>query len=431
MRAKRIVYLIVAAIGCACAPARADLLSYVARPEPEFRWEKKSETPLGELKVTDLYLCSQVWKGIKWEHTVRVMSPPKVEYPNAMVLMITGGNPGPQELMLGSMVANALGARFAVLYNIPNQPLFGGLSEDDLIAHTYMEYMKSGDEEWPLLFPMAKSAVKAMDALQAFSEQEWGQKIDTFVVTGASKRGWTTWLTGIADPRVKGIAPIVYDNLNIPAQMPYQLKTWGKYSEQIDDYTRRGLQQQLNTPLGRKLVRMVDPYSYLPRLKMPKLIINATNDRYWTLDALNLYFSDLPGDNWILYVPNQPHGIQDAARVVAAEAAFFRHVAGGQQMPRMRWTYGRWKGGLTMRLESDPQPKSAKLWIARSATRDFRESKWEASPMQARGAAFVAVVDPPKKGSIAFFAEPQFDIGGKTFTLSTSVRILPEMRPAR
>ena len=62
-------------------------------------------------------------------------------------------------MLLGITAAKQMESTFAILYNIPNQPLFGGKTEDDLIAHTYAEYLKSGDDTWPLLEPMAKVVV--------------------------------------------------------------------------------------------------------------------------------------------------------------------------------------------------------------------------------------------------------------------------------
>ena len=66
-----------------------------------------------------------------------------------------------------------------------------------------------------------------------------------FVVTGGSKRGWTTWLTGAVDDRVIAIAPMVIVMLNLGPQGPNQLKVWGKYSEQIHDYVERGLMEKV------------------------------------------------------------------------------------------------------------------------------------------------------------------------------------------
>ena len=131
-----------------------------------------------------------------------------------------------------------------------------------------------------------------------------------FVVTGASKRGWTTWLTAVVDKRVIAIAPMVIDMLNIPAQIPNQLKQWGQFSIQIVDYTRRGLVQPENqTDRHARLWEMVDPYSYRDRLKIPKLIILGTNDPYWTLNALDLYWHGLTGIKHVLYVPNAGHSL--------------------------------------------------------------------------------------------------------------------------
>ena len=91
----------------------------------------------------------------------------------------------------------------------PTNRFYEGRREDDLIAYTFDQYLKTGDATWPLLFPMVKSAVRGMDAVQALAQKEFDQKIERFVVSGASKRGWTTWLSAAVDARVQAIAPRV------------------------------------------------------------------------------------------------------------------------------------------------------------------------------------------------------------------------------
>jgi len=405
-------------------PCSADLWEYVARPEPEYKWEKASVKDIPGGTVTTLKMRSQVWHEIPWDHSIEVFRPAQVAYPNTMLLFITGGNPGGETSGLGAVLAGQIGAPVAVLWNIPNQPLFNGLTEDALIAYTFTEFQKSGDETWPALFPMAKSAVKAMDTLQAFASQEWNQKVTDFVVTGASKRGWTTWLTGTVDKRVIGIMPMVIDTLNMPKQMPHQIETWGSYSMEIGDYTARGLQEQMAGEKGRTLVGMVDPYSYRKHLTMPKMIINGANDPYWVTDALNLYWDGLRGSKWVLYAPNSGHGLNDRTRVVNTMIAFYHYAAGDQPFPKMSWAYENASKQLRLRIASDIKPTAARLWIARSDNLDFRPSKWEAVPMKAAGDGFVGEVAPPTKGGLAVFGEAEYNIEGRTFTLSTQVRMM-------
>jgi PhoPQ-activated pathogenicity-related protein len=314
----------------------------------------------------------------------------------------------------------AIGAPVAILFNIPNQPLFDGKTEDELIAHTFEEYLKSGDDTWPLLFPMTKSAVKAMDALQALSEQEWKSRIDGFVVTGASKRGWTTWLTAAVDPRVRGIAPMVFDNLNFDAQMPRQLALWGKYSEQIEEYSRRGLQAQMSSERGKLLTRMVDPWFYRERLTIPKLLINGSNDRYWATDATNLYWNDLKGENRLRVMPNAGHGLEgDRLGMFGTIAAFCRGVAEGNKLPAVVNPAELKDGQQRVRVTVDAPVKAVRLWVAQSATRDFREAKWEARPMRQEGEAYLAELPVPATGGIAWFAEAEIAGELGSYALST------------
>src|SRR5690606_36216870 len=128
----------------------------------------------------------------------------------------------------------------AVVEQVPFQPIFG-LREDELIAYTFEQYLATGESDWPLLLPMVKTAVRAMDTAQAFAAAEWQVDLDRFTVLGGSKRGWTTWLTGAADPRATTLVPIVIDVLNFESHMPHQEAMWGAPSAQIAPYTRRGL----------------------------------------------------------------------------------------------------------------------------------------------------------------------------------------------
>lgn len=403
--------------------ALANLTAFSKQPDPEYRCAKKSENKAGPVKVIDLSVRSQVWRNIPWDHTVRVFLPEKMEHPGTALLFITGGNPGDAESLLFASLAPRLGSPVAILYNIPNQPLFDGKSEDDLIAHTFQEYLKSGDDTWPLLLPMVKSAVRAMDAIQETSRREWGTPVQDFVLTGASKRGWTTYLTAAADSRVRAIAPMVFDNLKFQAQMPRQLALWGKYSEQIDDYSRRGLQQQMETEQGKKLLSIVDPWHYRKQLTMPKLLIHGSNDRYWATDAVRAYWDDLQGDKYLLSVPNSGHGLEDRPRVVNTLVAFYRAVAAERAFPRLSDRQTARNGTVTVRVRSTVQPGKVRLWVARAADLDFRPVKYQEQPMKAAEGQYEAELPLPETGGLAVFSEAEYSLDGSRFTLSTPTSV--------
>lgn len=383
------------------APIPRELDDYIARPETVYKWEKAA--PLAEngrslfgdptadfllsalaqgAQVQDLAVTSLQWQGGTWKHRVQLVKPAKMLYPDRALLIVTFGEGSAQEAMLAKVAANVNGAPAAILYGVPNQPLFG-LKEDALIAHTFVKYLETGDSDWPLLFPMTKSAVKAMDAISEFSDKEWGRKIDKFVVSGGSKRGWTTWLTAAVDKRVVGIVPMVYNNLNLSKQMPHQLESWGAYSRSISDYTEHDLPSALKTEKGRYLASLIDPWTYRERFTMPKLIINAANDSYWPLDAMNLYRADLPGQTDVLHAPNAGHVMNgQEMRVFATASGWFRRLAAGQSVPQIKLV-GDTGGQIEIEVKgrADEKIPGARLWIARSATRDFRKAEWKAQKL--------------------------------------------------
>lgn len=414
------------------APAPpGDLIDYVKKVDNSFSWKLASKKESDAGTIYELDLISQTWHDITWDHKLQVFVPKGTKPQSTMALWNQGGRPSATSTLLGLQIASKAKAPVAFLYGVPKQPLFGGKTEDALIAETFVKYLETKDGSWPLLFPMVKSVVRAMDALQAFAKQEWKFEIKSFVITGASKRGWTTWLTAATgDPRVKAIAPIVIDTLNMPVQMQNQLAAFGKPSEMIKDYTERKLVPIPDTPEAKKLWRMIDPWVYREKLTLPKMIINGANDPYWPLDALNSYWDDLKGEKWLLYVPNAGHDLRQEdkngrkelipMRAVNTLAAFCHCQIFDVPMPGLTWVCDEKKGICRLDLNSAVKTKAVRVWKAESGTRDFRKARW----FEENGAKLPAVVTAPEKGFRAFYAETEYEMDRQTFTLCTQLRIL-------
>ena len=413
--------------GCLCAPLWAQpLFDYIAAPDACFAWQKTTDSATNDGgALTRLEMTSQVWQGITWKHRIAVARPQVCQHPQTCLLFITGGDPVGQEFVLAMMVANQVGLPVAVLGDIPNQPLFDGLREDALISYTFNKVLETGDTTWPALYPMTKAAVRAMDALQQMSQQEWEDPIETFVIGGASKRGWTTWFTGQVDERVIGIVPMVYDNLNLAAQMQHQIRQWGAYSPQIDDYTSKGLPDFIGSEAGRRLADMVDPYTYRDRATMPKLIVAGTNDPYWPLGAANDYFADLVGPKHLLYAPNSGHGLDDRVRVIQGVAAFAAWRVGEIQFPQLRWELqGGEDGAGRIVAHSEPAPERVLLWTAKSDTGDFRPSKWVSEELEAQDGRYGCTVQAAEGSFAAAYLEFDYQLGDYPLPLCTQMQVV-------
>jgi PhoPQ-activated pathogenicity-related protein len=405
------------------------LQDYVATKDDSFAWTLLKNDRSDGFLTYDIDLTSQVWQGITWKHALTVFIPiDRIRHRDTVLLFImggsTGGRPNDEDRSMARQLVTDAEMPVALLNQVPNQPLLGDRKEDDLISETYLRYLDTKDAKWPLLFPMVKSAVRAMDALEKIAIERHNTKIERFVVTGGSKRGWTTWLTAVADKRVAGIAPIVIDTLNFRPQMKHQKETWGEYSEQIADYTQKGLVDVMLNKPEIPLWQWVDPYTYRSQLTLPKLIINGTNDRYWVIDALNLYWDGLSGDKHILYVPNAGHGL-DGGKVNALKtlAVFAQDVATNETLPDVSWKHDDDGGKMRLVVRSTPAPKAVRLWTAHSEAKDFRQAHWDATPISAAAdGAYVAHVEKPAKGHVAFFAEATHQHGSIEYGLSTQIR---------
>ena len=308
----------------ACPVAAAGLTAldrYVAAPDTNFSYRLVNTISATGYTTFVLEMQSQAWLTTNevnqpvWRHWLTIVKPDEVRSSTAL-LFITGGSldrPATKS-MDGNLVHIAQTTKTVVaeLRGVPNQPLVfagetKGRSEDSLIAYSWDKFLRTGDEKWPARLPMTKSAVRALDAVTSFcaSQGAGATKVDSFVVAGASKRGWTTWTTAAVDKRVIAIVPIVIDMLNLEPSFKHHYQAYGFWAPAIKDYSEQGIMEWTDTKEYQALREIEDPYEYRSRLTIPKFLINACGDQFFLPDSSQFYFNDLPRPTYLATCPTR------------------------------------------------------------------------------------------------------------------------------
>ncbi|HXM97278.1 MAG TPA: PhoPQ-activated pathogenicity-related family protein [Candidatus Dormibacteraeota bacterium] len=445
-----VVALVVFLGAVQAASSETALDRYVHAPDAAFNYQcvKTLRGPGYTTYVLDMTSQSYLTEGEVnrpvWKHWVTIVKPDKVKT-DVGLLFIGGGDNGdaPPEKPdpLAAEIAAMSGAVVAQVSMVPNQPLiFSGetreRSEDAIIAYTWDKFLRTGEEKWPLRLPMTKAAVRAMDAVSGFLSTGQGGKVkvDKYVVTGESKRGWTTWTTAAVDRRVIAIMPMVIDVLNIVPSMAHHYRVYGSFSSELDDYAQAGIMQWSGTAEYQKLMQIEEPFQYRERLTMPKYIINASGDQFFVPDSWQFYFDQLPGEKYLRYVPNADHGVRDHSDVGESISAFFGSVVAQTKRPNFTWRIE--KDG-TIVVDSTTRPMAVKLWAATNPeARDFRLEKigavYTSRELSPTGPGhYAATVHAPPKGYTAYFIELTYPSAGKyPFKFTTGVKVLPDAYPS-
>ncbi len=419
---------------------------YLKKPDAVYKWEVVSTAGNNRSQTFVIRLVSQTWLTERevdrpvWEHWLTVVKPQNVTT-NMAFLVVSGGSndrPAPSGSNdVVSRIAEATGSIVAELKTVPNQPLvFHGdgqpRKEDDLIGYGWNQFLETGDPNWLPRLPMVKSVVRAMDCLQAWSDKE-GAKIEKFVVSGASKRGWTTWMVGATDPRVAAIVPIVIDVVNVQPNMLHHAAVYGFWAEAVGNYYQHNILQRPRHPRMQELHRIEDPYYYRDRLTMPKYVVNASGDQFFCPDSSKFYFDDLPDEKHLRYVPNTDHGVDGSIDAVTSIVAFYQMIIADRPRPEVTWSF---EDDGAIRVNADATPRKVVLWQATNPNaRDFRVSTigkaYTATELNAGAdGSWIGRAATPEKGWVASFVEATFDSGGPfPFKVSTAVRVLPDTCP--
>jgi len=442
---------------------RSVLGCYIAKFEPLTKTllmidEKTVIYANSPVTVQTYTLSSQYWpKESKkiWEHKLVIYFPKKVNTSQAL-LFVNGGtripvgtdNPKSAELNFSKIAAETHSV-VADLQDVPNQYLTLGnvdRKEDDAVAYTWNQYMNKPGENayWPLHLPMTKAVIKAMDAVQSVAKKSTIE-VDHFVISGASKRGWVTWLAALSDARVNAIVPIVIDVLNTQENIEHIYDSYGQQWPQpaFKDYIAEGIVDKIHTPEFSKLMQIEDPINYIScgkkcdgfrrRLSIPKYIISASGDDFFVPDSLRIYFDKLPGEKQVRVVPNQSHYIDMQTIVEPALLAYYRTIVDSTHRETIDWDD---RSGFLTSVTTHNKPASVKLWVAENEeARDFRLNNtgkkyiFTVLPQPSFcekkvDCEYSIMVNAPQKGWKAYFVEVTFKHKGEDFILTTPTYVI-------
>ncbi len=427
------------------------LKSYVETPDPAFRYDI-IETVKGDAWTEyRIYLVSGTWLSSEevdepeWWHWLTIVVPDEIRETESMMLIGGGWRgdtiPIPAN---GAMIQAALstGSVVSQVSNIPFQPIdfkgdtVGGVFEDDLIAFAWLQFLKGGATEelqrWLPRFPMSRAVIRAMDVVQEICGSEH-HPVDKFFVAGASKRGWTTWDVAAEDDRVLGIAPVVIDLLNIVPSFQHHWRCYGAWAPAIDPYVNLGIMDWIESDEFFKLLQLVEPYQFLERLTMPKLLINATCDEFFVTDSWKYYWQDLQGESYLQYVPNVGHGLH-GSYLPENLVSFYEYTISGTKIPIFSWHISH--DTIYAEVETDADCQIRKWEAVNEAARDFKlyvvgDEAWHMEPLTVTEEGLYAIpVANPEMGYKAALVEVIFNPDSEfPLTLTTGTLVTPDRYP--
>jgi len=427
------------------------LKAYVETPDDAFRYEIK-ETVRGEAwteyriyMVSGTWLTEQEVDEPEWWHWLTVVVPDDLHESES--LMHIGGGwrgdtlpmPANDEMINAAL---ATGSVISHIHNIPFQPINykkdgeEGVYEDALIAYGWLQFLEGGASEelqvWLARFPMTRAVVRAMDVVQEICQSRH-QAVEDFFVCGASKRGWTTWTVAAVDDRVMGLAPVVIDLLNVVPSFRHHWQCYGEWAPAIDDYKNLGIMNWIERDEFRAMLELVEPYQFLDRLTMPKLLINACSDEFFVTDSWKFYWNDLQGDSYLQYVPNAGHGLH-GSYLPENLVSFYYSVITDSQIPAFDWSIQ----DDTIFAEVDPDAGyQIRLWEAVNPEgRDFKsyvvgEEAWKMQELEINENGLysipIAAPDMGYKGAlleVVFNPDSEFPL-----TLTSGTVVTPDSYP--
>ena len=455
---RTITGLATALFACAVLPTivsanpKNALDAYVANQDPAFAWNVDHSIAGPGYHGAVLTMTSQTWLDASkvdkpvWKHWLTVIVPDDVKFTKAFLYITGGDNTDPAPKTVPARFAKMAVETHSVvaeLDDVPNQPLRFAEQpdrprvEDEIIAYQQAKFTKDHNPIDLVRLPMVKSGTAAMTAVQQYLLSDAGGelKVDGFVVSGGSKRAWTTWLVGATDPRVVAIVPIVINVLDVDATTRHHWEAMGYFSPALRDYVENGLiPGAIGSPGLAAVNRIEDPLNYRdrPSMRMPKFVINAVGDEYFPPDNTQFGYHLLPQTKRLRMIPNSKHST-GGTDIQESITAFYDTVLNHRSIPDYAWTV-RKDGAIVVR--SKVSPSEVKLWQATNPkARDFRvdtigKAFTSTTLAQRQDGTWVGEVGKPASGWTAYFVELTYPSGDAyPLKFTTEVSVTPNTLP--
>lgn len=326
------------------------------------------------------WLDSKKVENVDWLHYVDIVIPKETQTDTGIMFIDSGVNDENYFRLDSTSVSYALRTKSVIvnIHNIPAQPVTFLASdqesfyEDDLIAFAWNQFLEGGakqkDIEWLPRLPMTRAVVRSMDLAQEITLQN-NVNVKDFVVSGASKRGWTAWTTAAVDDRVVAVVPMVIDMLNMVPSFENHYRSYGEFSPAVQSYVNYNIQDWMETDEFKTLMSYVEPYYFKEKFTMPKYLINAGSDEFFSTDSWRFYYDELPGDKLLRYVPNTNHSLN--GRYLNDDLiSYFYRIINDIDMPTLKWELS--DNNLNVVLDYEGN-YNVSIWNAKNQNgRDFR-----------------------------------------------------------
>ncbi|MES1910864.1 MAG: hypothetical protein MHM6MM_003390 [Cercozoa sp. M6MM] len=498
---------LVALVTCAHAWSVAE---YAKKDDGAFEWRDTFQNAVGDCprkpgvqwRASVLHVTSQRWldetyvNKVIWQHQLAVVEPVQEDEPvssRTWLMWATGGkHPALDkdfdfddfEFKRLIDIACASLTPVAGVYQVPYQPLQWkgedrNRGEDNLIAATWRSFIEASPterREMPhqlLQFPMAKTVIRAMDAVQ-----QWARRMDMvppedFILSGASKRGWTTWLAAAVEGsvahggRVRAHLPVVLDLLDVDAQLQRHFQSYNGWSFVLKPYKEEAITGYLGTPEATEMLSHIDPVHRLRATHgngdgnnyddMTTLIISSTADEFLLPDDVSHFWpmrpralNQLSKSSPFFGVSMQPNcnhaAIPCMPDLLKQLTQVTRMITRGQALPKIEWSVSEQGEIKATVAESTALPTKVLLWSASTIPgakrRDFRIATgtppyanpivWSSTSIEpvpgTQGRVYHALRKAPVRAWRAFFLQFRFDTGVEDepdFKVSTGVSIVP------